>query len=52
MMHGMKNPSQSPRTISGTKGGHFCEVLCFLFITYKYDNGSGKLKIIQRIPDI
>lgn len=43
MVHGsaMKNPSQSPRTVSGTKGGHFCEVLCFLFITYKYINGSG-----------
>ncbi|KAL9319800.1 hypothetical protein ACSQ67_011639 [Phaseolus vulgaris] len=28
MMHGstMKNSSQSPRTISGTKGGHFCEL--------------------------
>ncbi|XP_027341434.1 uncharacterized protein LOC113854568 isoform X2 [Abrus precatorius] len=29
MMHGsgssMKNPSQSPRSISGTKDGHFCE---------------------------
>ncbi|KAK7305106.1 hypothetical protein VNO77_43006 [Canavalia gladiata] len=28
MMHGsaMKNPSQSPRSISGTKDGHFCEL--------------------------
>ncbi|KOM25284.1 hypothetical protein LR48_Vigan86s000300 [Vigna angularis] len=28
MMHGsaIKNPSQSPRTISGTTGGHFCEL--------------------------
>lgn len=36
LMHGfdMKNPSQSPRSISGTKDGYFCEVLCFLFIYY------------------
>ncbi|KAK7387083.1 hypothetical protein VNO78_27581 [Psophocarpus tetragonolobus] len=28
LMHGsaMKNPSQSPRSISGTKDGHFCEL--------------------------
>jgi hypothetical protein len=35
VMHGydMKNPSQSRRSISGRKDGHFCEVLlCFLFI--------------------
>jgi len=35
VMHGsdMKNPSQTRRSISRTKDGHFCEVLCFLFIS-------------------
>jgi len=35
VMHGpdTKNPSQTRRSISRTKDGHFCEVLCFLFIS-------------------
>lgn len=42
VMHGfgMKNPSQRRRSISETKDGHHCEVLCSLFI--KYSNHKCK----------